>query len=186
MRRSPVLRTLTGLALVVLGLAGCSSGGGDDAATTTTGATVEDVSATSVVEMSIPDATEPAAPAPEGTGSGTVIMLKLHVGDVDEATTFYETVFGATTAYELGDGINVLTMEDGPGFILIEDGPGEADEWNGSFLVQVPDLAEAVALAEANGATSQQAFEGSPGGEQARSMDLLDPWGNQIELLERS
>ncbi|MBL8774983.1 MAG: VOC family protein [Acidimicrobiales bacterium] len=183
MRRT---RVVIAAAAVMIVLAGCSSGGGaDDAASTTTEAPASTTTTDDgVVEMSIPDATESASPAAEGAASGTVIMLKLHVGDVDDATTFYETVFGATTAYELGDGIRVLTMADGPGFILIEDAPGEADEWNGSFLIQVPDLAAAVALAEENGATSEQAFEGSPGGQEARSVDLLDPWGNQIEILQ--
>ena len=185
MRRTLVAIALAAVAAVVL--SSCSSGdGSEDEAAPTTAADAASTTTTEagVVELSIPDVTEPGTPAPEGAGSGTVIMLKLHVGDVDDATTFYETVFGATTAYELGEGIRVLTMADGPGFILIEDGPGEADEWNGSFLIQVPDLAAAVALAEENGATSQQEFEGAPGGEQARSVDLLDPWGNQVEILQ--
>jgi predicted enzyme related to lactoylglutathione lyase len=113
-------------------------------------------------------------------------MLKLHVGDVDDAEAFYHAVFGATVAVELGEGARVLTMEEGPGFILLEDRPDDEDAWNGSFLIQVPDLAVAEAAAIDNGATHQQAFEGSPGGQQAQSVDLLDPWGNQIEILQLS
>jgi len=120
------------------------------------------------------------------TASGQVIMLKLHVGDVDDAEAFYHAVFGATVAVELGEGARVLTMEEGPGFILLEDRPDDEDAWNGSFLIQVPDLAVAEAAAIDNGATHQQAFEGSPGGQQAQSVDLLDPWGNQIEILQLS
>ncbi|MET0728118.1 MAG: VOC family protein [Acidimicrobiales bacterium] len=139
--------------------------------------------------MSIPELTTPTTTAGDPdttstTGSGQVIMLKLHVGDVDDAEAFYHTVFGATLAVELGEGARVLTMAEGPGFILLEDGPDDEDTWNGSFLIQVPDLAVAEAAALDNGATRQQAFEGSPGGEQARSVDLLDPWGNQIEILQ--
>jgi predicted enzyme related to lactoylglutathione lyase len=139
--------------------------------------------------MSIPESTTPSTTAGEAgeggdRGSGQVIILKLHVGDIDDGEAFYHSVFGATVAYELGDGVRVLTMREGPGFILIEDGPGDEDTWNGSFLIQVPDLAAAEEAAVDNGATHQQAFEGSPGGEQARSVDLLDPWGNQIEILQ--
>ena len=111
-------------------------------------------------------------------------MLKLHVDDIDDGEAFYTTVFGATRAIELGDGVRVMTMTDGPGFILIEDDPDETDAWNAQFLIQVPDLDEAEALAVDNGATHQQSFEGAPGGQEAASVDLLDPWGNQIEILQ--
>ena len=180
------MQRLAVLVLVVAALAaGC--GGGDDgeeATATTAAPTSTAAPGTSVVEMSIPDTTVASDGPVAGAGSGTVIMLKLHVDDIDEGASFYETVFGATVAYELGDGIRVLTMPDGPGMILIEDDPAEADAWNGSFLVQVPDLQAAQAQAVENGAEVQQAFEGAPGGEQARSVDLLDPWGNQVEILQ--
>ena len=139
--------------------------------------------------MSIPDSTAPSTTAGDTdsatTGSGQVIMLKLQVGDVDEAEDFYHSVFGASVAYDLGQGARVLTMPEGPGFILLGgDGSGDDEDYNGSFLIQVPDLEAAEAAAIDNGATRQQAFEGSPGGEEARSVDLLDPWGNQIEILQ--
>ena len=181
------LAVITGLVLLVA--VGCSSSsdtGGEASASSTT---ATEATGTSVVQMSIPEATTPATTpgdpgATSATGSGQVIMLKLHVGDIDDAEAFYHSVFGATVAYELGEGIRVLTMAEGPGFILIEDGPDDEDTWNGSFLIQVPDLAAAEAAAIDNGATHQQAFEGSPGGQEARSVDLLDPWGNQIEILQ--
>ena len=179
------LAALIGVLLLVA--VGCSSSGDDDTgagASSTTAA--EAATSTSVVQMSIPEVTTPATTPsrPGTTGSGQVLMLKLHVGDVDDAEAFYHSVFGATVAYDLGDGVRVLTMREGPGFILLEDGPGDEDTWNGSFLIQVPDLAAAEAAAVDNGATRQQAFEGSPGGQEARSVDLLDPWGNQIEILQ--
>jgi predicted enzyme related to lactoylglutathione lyase len=182
------IAALTGLVLLVA--VGCSSSSdtGDEASASSTTAT-EAVTSTSVVQMSIPEVTTPATTAGDPgaastTGSGQVIMLKLHVGDIDDGEAFYHSVFGATVAYELGEGIRVLTMAEGPGFILIEDGPDDEDTWNSSFLIQVPDLATAEAAAVDNGATHQQAFEGSPGGQEARSVDLLDPWGNQIEILQ--
>lgn len=173
---------------VLLMVTGCSSPGGDgeEAATTSSTDSPADTS-TSVVQMSIPESTAPATSGgdTEATGSGQVIMLKLHVGDIDDAEDFYHSVFGATVAYELGDGIRVLTMPEGPGFILIEEGAdGDSDSYTGSFLIQVPDLETAEAAAIDLGATHQQAFEGNPGGEEARSVDLLDPWGNQIEILQ--
>ncbi len=148
-------------------------------------ATSEVAPSTSVVQMSIPDLTTPSStPADPNGASGEIIMLKLHVDDIDVGEAFYTTVFGATRAIELGDGIRVMTMTDGPGFILIEDDPDEADAWNAQFLIQVPELDEAEALAVDNGATHQQSFEGAPGGQEAASVDLLDPWGNQIEILQ--
>ncbi|WP_029432086.1 VOC family protein [Blastococcus sp. URHD0036] len=112
-------------------------------------------------------------------------MLKVHVDDIDEAGDFYGTVFGATLAMDLGEGHRVMTMPGGPGFILIQDRADERNDWNAQFLIQVSDLERTEALALENGAEHQQAFEGSPGGEQAFSVDLLDPWGNQIEILQR-
>ena len=53
-----------------------------------------------------------------------------------------------------------------------------------SFIMQVRNLARTQDLALANGATAEEAFEGSPGGQDARSVRLYDPWGNGIEILE--
>src|SRR5690349_9866986 len=173
-------RIVVGLVLVLA--VGCSSSDDDgDDASGSTGST-----GTTVVEMSIPDITEAPPSAPGDGPSGQVIMLKLHVDDIDDGAAFYTTVFGATQAVELGEGVRVMTMEDGPGFILIEDDADESEAWNAQFLIQVPDLEEAEAVAVDNGATHQQSFEGSPGGQQAQSVDLLDPWGNQIEILQLS
>lgn len=187
------IAVLTGLVLLVA--VGCSSSSdtGEDASGSSTTA-AEAVTSTSVVQMTFPDSTMPTttagdtsaagdAGATSPTGTGQIIMLKLHVGDVDAAETFYTSVFGATPVPGLGD-LRVLTMEEGPGFILLGEDPGDEDEWNGSFLIQVPDLEVAEAAAIEAGATRQQAFEGNPGGQQARSVDLLDPWGNQIEILQ--
>lgn len=173
------------LTMLVFVAVGC--GAADDAQepNASASATSEVAPSTSVVQMSIPDLTTPSStPADPNGASGEIIMLKLHVDDIDDGEAFYTTVFGATRAIELGDGVRVMTMTDGPGFILIEDDPDESDAWNAQFLIQVPDLDEAEALAVDNGATHQQSFEGAPGGQEAASVDLLDPWGNQIEILQ--
>ena len=39
-------------------------------------------------------------------------------------------------------------------------------------------------MAEDSGATAEEAVEGAPGGQDARSVRLFDPWGNGIEILE--
>ena len=49
--------------------------------------------------------------------------------------------------------------------------------------MQVPDLEAAKARALENGATEQEAFSGNPGGQAAKSIDMLDPWATRIELL---
>jgi hypothetical protein len=77
----------------------------------------------------------------------------------------------------------VLTFPDGPGLIVNLEGVNDVDK-NTNFIVQVPDLDVAVATAIDNGATYQQGFHATPGGQEARSVDLLDPWGNQIEILQ--
>jgi predicted enzyme related to lactoylglutathione lyase len=160
---------------------GCSNDGGGDEAATSTEAPASD-EASSATTMVIPEANPSAVTVPPGR-AGTIIMLKLHVGDVDEAEDFYSTVFGATSAYDLGDGIRVMTFPDGPGVILLGGDAGEDTETS-SFIMQVRNLARTQERAVANGATAEEAFEGSPGGQEAHSVRLYDPWGNGIEILE--
>jgi predicted enzyme related to lactoylglutathione lyase len=198
MSRSPSTTALSAAVLTIFVLAiGCSSSGDDaesaDApttsteanATTTTAATSESeaMSSDDIVEMTIPDVTTPAATAPSGGLTGSLLMLKVYVGDLDEAEAFYGAVFGATSAMDLGDVSRVLTFPDGPGIIINLEGADHVDD-NTNFIMQVPDLEAAVAAAEDHGATYQQGFHATPGGQEARSVDLLDPWGNQIEILQ--
>ena len=181
------------LAPVLLAI-GCSDDPAEDASETTTTAAVEttttvtepEVTTTaSVVEMDIVTVppTEPTGVAdPNATGS--ILMLKLHVGDIAEAEAFYGNVFGATVAIEMGEGVHIVTLPGGgPGMVLIESGPDDADQ-HGAFIMQVPNLEASRDLAVANGATLQGEFAGNPGGDAARSIDLLDPWGNQVEILQ--
>ena len=96
--------------------------------------------------------------------------------------SFYGTVFGATPAATMG-AIQIVTFPDGgPGLVLLPSDSESPD--HGAFIIQVPDLGAAKTLALANGATEQGTFEGKPGGQDAQSVDLLDPWGNQIEILQ--
>lgn len=110
-------------------------------------------------------------------------MVKLYVGTLDAAERFYGQVFGAKFAASQGDNAHIVLFPNGgPGLVLLKRGP---HDWrkNGSFIIQVPDLDAAKARAVANGATIQGEFEGGPDG-LSRSVDVLDPWGNQVEILQ--
>lgn len=125
----------------------------------------------------------PGDASTDPNATGTILMLKLYVGDLDAAEEFYGTVFGATPSLEMGDTVHIVSFPDGgPGLVLIE--ADDADDKHGSFIIQVPDLAASKAAAVANGATEQDTFAGSPGGEAAQSVNVLDPWGNQVEILQ--
>ena len=60
----------------------------------------------------------------------------------------------------------------------------EDGDKHGAFIFRVPDLQATKALALENGAEEQGTFAGAPAGQEAMSIDLLDPWGNQIEILQ--
>jgi predicted enzyme related to lactoylglutathione lyase len=121
--------------------------------------------------------TDPAA-------TGTILMVKIEVGDLDAGQRFYGEVFGAKHVLDVGSGARILTFpKGGPGLVLLKAGAGDASR-KGAFIVQVPDLAAAEARALAYGATRQGTFSGAPGGHAATSIDLLDPWGNQVEILQ--
>ena len=182
MRRSAVLVVVS-----LLLAAGCGSSSKDSdasasAASATTSKTAESATTLDVVVESTttaPKSTDTSGP------TGKVLMLKLFVGtDLAAAEKFYGTVFGAKRAMAMGDSVHIVTLpEGGPGLVLIKAGTKDKDKY-GAFIMQVPDLAETKALALANGATAQGTFAGKPGGSAAKSVDLLDPWGNQIEILE--
>ncbi|MFE2062916.1 VOC family protein [Streptomyces sp. NPDC059467] len=115
--------------------------------------------------------------------TGTIIMVKLYVGTLDAGEAFYGRVFGAKFAVAQGETAHIVVFPNGgPGLVLLKRGP---HDWKkkGSFIIQVPDLDIAKARAVANGATVQGEFEGGPDG-QSRSVDVLDPWGNQVEILQ--
>jgi predicted enzyme related to lactoylglutathione lyase len=110
-------------------------------------------------------------------------MIKLYVGDMNAAEAFYGGAFGAKPALAIGNNANILTFpHGGPGLVLLKSNLG--DKKYGAFIIRVPDLRKTQAWAVAHGAKQQGTFAGNPGGQAARSIDLLDPWGNQVEILQ--
>ena len=68
--------------------------------------------------------------------------------------------------------------------MLLKRNPKEKGR-TGAFIVKVPDLNASEALALANKHEKKQAtFAGTPSSQAARSIDFLDPWGNQVEILQ--
>lgn len=110
-------------------------------------------------------------------------MIKLQVGDLSAAERFYGAVFGAKPALAIGNSVHIVSFPNGgPGLVLLG---GKANEkMTGAFIIRVPNLREAQARAVANGAKVQGTFAGNPGGQNAHSVDLLDLWGNQVEILQ--
>ncbi|MFN8027420.1 MAG: VOC family protein [Acidimicrobiia bacterium] len=118
------------------------------------------------------------------TGTGKILMLKIYVGDIAKAQQFYGNVFGAKGSLTVGSKALIVGLPNGgPGLVLLQKGKGDKDK-HGAFIVQVPDLEAAKALALANGAKEQGTFAGAPTGTVAKSVDVLDPWGNQVEILQ--
>jgi hypothetical protein len=68
--------------------------------------------------------------------------------------------------------------------VILLGGDAGEDTETSSFIMQVRNLERTQEQALANGATAEESFEGSPGGQDARSVRLYDPWGNGIEILE--
>lgn len=125
-------------------------------------------------------AVDPNAPSP----TGKILMLKLYVDDLAKAEQFYGSVFGANVALRVGERAHIVTFPDGgPGLVLLQRQKGDKKKVGG-FIVQVPSLDTSKALALANGATEQGTFAGNPGSQAAKSVDVLDPWGNQVEILQ--
>jgi predicted enzyme related to lactoylglutathione lyase len=121
----------------------------------------------------------PSADAP----TGKILMVKLSVSNLDAAEKFYGAVFGAKLAVKVGGNAHIVTFPDGgPGLVLIKSPVDKKKQ--GAFIVQVPDRNAAVALAVTNGAKEQAKFAGTPASQAAVSTDLLDPWGNQVEILQ--
>jgi len=129
---------------------------------------------------------EATAGTADPNATGTILMIKLPVGDVEAAEKFYATLFGATPAAAMGGGIKIVTFPGGgPGLVLLgRDSNLPDSDGHGAFIIKVPNLEATKTLALANGATEQGTFAGTPNGQAAKSIDLLDPWGNQIEILQ--
>lgn len=118
-----------------------------------------------------------------GAPTGTILMIKLSVGNVAAGERFYGSVFGAKAAIEVGT-VPILTFpKGGPGLVLLKRGRHEQHNVSG-FIIQVPNLSQTKALAVAHGAKVQDHFAGNPGNQSAQSIDLLDPWGNNVEILQ--
>jgi len=167
-----------------------SNGAGTVATTAPTSATSDanqpDTPGTEANEVSnLAVDTIPATPGTQDpTATGTILMIKLPVGDVTEAEAFYGAVFGATPVASMGANVHIVTFPgEGPGLVLL-GGTNPSENKQGAFIMRVPDLQVAKASALAHGATEQGTFAGTPGGQNAKSVDLLDPWGNQIEILQ--
>ena len=156
-----------------------------EAVTTEVETTIPETSevATSDPIMEVTDATMPdPALADAAPPDGSILMVKLPVGDDEAAQEFYGTVFGVTLAMEMGDNVRIVMFPGGgPGLVLIPEDP--ENERNGSFIVQVTNMESTLARAVANGATLEQSFQGEQGGG-AQSTNIIDPWGNQIEVLQ--
>jgi predicted enzyme related to lactoylglutathione lyase len=175
------------LALSIALAAGCSSDGGSAKANSPS-----TTQSTTVPKTTAPPTTLPITRAPSTTTSGPqdpsatgkILMVKLYVGDLDEGQTFYSDVFGAKFALAVGAGAHIMTFPNGgPGLALIKAGAGDKNK-KSAFIIQVPNLQTTRALAVAKGAKLQGKFAGAPGGQVAKSIDLLDPWGNQVEILQ--
>jgi predicted enzyme related to lactoylglutathione lyase len=111
-------------------------------------------------------------------------MIKLYVGDPTRGEHFYGTVFGATPALAMGKFAEIVTFpQGGPGLVLLKK-TGKDKNQVGGFIIQVPNLQATEALAVAHGAKVQGKFAGTPSHEAATSIDLLDPWGNNVEILQ--
>jgi len=70
--------------------------------------------------------------------TGTILMIKLYVGDLAAAEKFYGAIFGAKLAMKVGKNAHVVSFpKGGPGLILLKEGPGDRHNY-GAFLIQVP------------------------------------------------
>jgi predicted enzyme related to lactoylglutathione lyase len=110
-------------------------------------------------------------------------MIKLYVGNIPKAEKFYGALFGAKLALKIGNGAQIVTFPKGPGLVLLQKNRSDKNKVGG-FIIQVPSLSVTRALAVANGAKVQGKFAGSPNNQAAQSIDLLDPWGNNVEILQ--
>ncbi|MGW3132329.1 VOC family protein [Streptomyces sp. NPDC001076] len=161
---------------------GCGAPAATHTATNSQGAPVKAIAARAVHSTGNAASTTGSASDDAPAPTGTIVMVKLYVGTLDAAERFYGNVFGARFAVAQGDNVHIVVFPSGgPGLVLIKKGPHDRKK-HGAFIIQVPDKDVAEARAVANGARIQAEFEGPDG---SRSVDVLDPWGNQVEILQR-
>lgn len=114
-----------------------------------------------------------------------VIMMRMFVTDLARGENFYHEVLGTTVVRRMGENVSILTFPGGalPGIILIKS--PEVAQMKSSFVIQVPDMEATLARGAANGGSAQskrfaEAVQGMP----AASHHLLDPDGNDIEVMQ--
>lgn len=114
-----------------------------------------------------------------------VIMLRMFVSDLTRGEKFYHEVLGTTVVRRMGENVSILTFPGGalPGIIMIKS--PQVSQMKSSFVIQVPDMEAALAHGAANGGSAQttrfaEAVQGMP----AQSRHLLDPDGNDIEVMQ--
>jgi predicted enzyme related to lactoylglutathione lyase len=124
-----------------------------------------------------------SATVPAGRGAH-IMMIRMPVSDLERADKFYHAVFGTTVVQKMGEKIRMIMFPGGmPGIILIQSAGPIAI--HNSFVVQVPDLKEALERAAANGGTLQNThFAQQEAGMPAQSSHFTDPEGNTIEVLQ--
>lgn len=114
-----------------------------------------------------------------------VIMLRMFVSDLARGEKFYHEVFGTTVVRRMGENVSILNFPGGalPGIIMIKS--SQVTQMKSSFVIQVPDMEATLARGAANGGSAEshrfaEAVQGMP----AASHHLLDPDGNDIEVLQ--
>jgi catechol 2,3-dioxygenase-like lactoylglutathione lyase family enzyme len=98
--------------------------------------------------------------------------IALEVGDIDEALAFWESIFGEVTLR--GRGGHMAFIDMGDQFIALARGRSQPPDRARHFGLVVDDK-EAVRarLRELGVAVSS-----------GRGLDFLDPWGNQIQVVD--
>lgn len=144
--------------------------------------------ASASIALSTSASAQPAQPAQPAAGpvpASRVIMIRMFVSDLARGEKFYHEVLGTTVVQKMGENVSILNFPKGtlPGIIMIKS--PQVTQMKSSFVIQVPDLEGVLARGAANGGSVQtmrfaQQVEGMP----AKSRHLLDPDGNDIEVLQ--
>jgi predicted enzyme related to lactoylglutathione lyase len=182
--RKTALLFVVPLALVILSLFAETSTAQVNSAHSSSGTSSVAASAapTTLPISTVPSRT-PSGSSSSPTATGDILMIKLYVGNIPRAEKFYGALFGAKPAVKIGKGAEIVTFPKGPGLALLQKRPADKNKVGG-FIIQVPSLSATRALAVANGAKVQGKYAGSPASQAAQSIDLLDPWGNNVEILQ--
>lgn len=114
-----------------------------------------------------------------------IMMIRMFVSDLARGEKFYHEVLGTTVVRRMGENVAILMFPGAalPGIIMIKS--PQASEMKSSFVIQVPDMEATLSRGAANGGSAQskrfaEAVQGMP----AASHHLLDPDGNDIEVLQ--